>query len=208
MKCQNESINECFHSLSQDSREYLDPVNYIFIRSWSVEIHIIWRKLQRHRQAKMKCYLAATAVGPSSANSGQDHFPAAGARCTPARRRPPSRGRGPHPPPRSVSDHVTRRALRRPDGAGADRAAVPQAYPGEAPATSETGVRSGFLSRVWPLVDPPESPALSHTTRCKGPAASFLSSAAHKLPVSPAPTISTRAIARSLRGDPGRACSF
>lgn len=48
--------------------------------------------------------------------------------------------------------------------------------------------------------DSPACPAWSHRARYRGPAMAFLSSAAHRLPVSPAPTTSTRGMARLSAG--------
>lgn len=57
--------------------------------------------------------------------------------------------------------------------------------------------RRSFLPLLLSLHSP-ASPALSHRARCRGPAAALLSSAAHRLPVSPAPTTSTRRMAAAL----------
>lgn len=68
--------------------------------------------------------------------------------------------------------------------------------------TAPTTRKSALL--LPPSLRSPASPALSHSARYSGPAIAFLSSAAHRLPVSPAPTTSTRSMAaaeaRSVAG--------
>lgn len=71
--------------------------------------------------------------------------------------------------------------------------------------TAPTRRKSALL--LPPSLRSPASPALSHSARYSGPAIAFLSSAAHRLPVSPAPTTSTRSMAaaeaRSVAGSRG-----
>lgn len=71
--------------------------------------------------------------------------------------------------------------------------------------TAPTTRKSALL--LPPSLSSPASPSLSHSARYSGPAIAFLSSAAHRLPVSPAPTTSTRSMAaaeaRSVAGSRG-----
>lgn len=161
-------------------------------------------KAAKAQAAQTRIYSPATAEGPGRSGLAPGP-PALGPRAGEARpgSRPlplPSPASPPCPPvPRGGS-------LRSRD---APRAAQARPRWGREAAFS-SGFTPGGSRAAWeasasvPLDDPPASPALSHTTRCKGQAVSFLRSAAHKLPVSPAPTISTRAMARGLRGAAGR----
>lgn len=94
--------------------------------------------------------------------------------------------------------HVTGRALRMPlpELAGRDSDWIfSRTCPWGRSPPREPRPAAASLPRFRPPDNPPESPASSHTARCTGRGVSFLSSAAHRLPVSPAPTMSTRAMA-------------
>lgn len=63
----------------------------------------------------------------------------------------------------------------------------------------KSAVHRGLWGLLAVVILPPMSPALSHRARYRGAVIFFLSSAAHRLPVSPAPTTSTRNMAVGLQ---------
>lgn len=104
------------------------------------------------------------------------------------------------PPPRAAaSSHVTaltRRALS--SGVCTGEAPTDWAFLSERLGGPPTSPRRGLSPSGYPN-NSPVSPPLSHRPRYRGAVVSFLSSAAHRLPVSPAPTTSTRDMAAGLQ---------